>query len=187
VIFFEGTYTFTFSGSIENATPRYDYNQIMYRLDLHDPRLALPVAVYQLRDEHGARDYLLGEGVEKTKKWDSVESIPFYAVEPQRAHSDLVPIYADKGRAIKLTGKRPNPSAEPLFYALSSSGSDSDNSCIVSLYEYRHTDTGRYLYSTKAQLHQKGWVCTENPLCRVWKTQPETVILDSKARPAVGH
>ena len=187
VIFFEGTYTFTFSGSAENATPRYDYNQIMYRLNLDDPRLALPVAVYQTRDEHGAPDYLLGDSVEKTKKWDSVESIPFYAVEPQRAHSDLVPIYADKGRAIKLTGKRPNPSAEPLFYALSSSGSDSDNSCIVPLYEYRNAETERSIYSTKPQLQEAGWVRTENPLCRIWKTQPETVLLDGKARPAVGY
>lgn len=39
VIYFEGTYTQTFSGN-PVATPRYDYNQIMYRLDLADPRLA---------------------------------------------------------------------------------------------------------------------------------------------------
>lgn len=37
-IYFEGTYTATFSGN-ENPTPRYDYNQIMYKLDLSDPRL----------------------------------------------------------------------------------------------------------------------------------------------------
>jgi hypothetical protein len=39
IIYFEGTYTKTFSGN-EQGTPRYDYNQIMYRLDLSDPRLA---------------------------------------------------------------------------------------------------------------------------------------------------
>jgi hypothetical protein len=38
LIFFEGTYTHTFSGH-PAPTPRYDYNQIMYRLDLGDPRL----------------------------------------------------------------------------------------------------------------------------------------------------
>lgn len=38
LIYFEGTYTREFSGNPE-ATPRYDYNQIMYRLDLDDPRL----------------------------------------------------------------------------------------------------------------------------------------------------
>lgn len=39
LIYFEGTYTHTFSGN-PVPTPRYDYNQIMYRLDLDDPRLA---------------------------------------------------------------------------------------------------------------------------------------------------
>ena len=39
VIYFEGTYANTFSGNPE-ATPRYDYNQVMYRLDLDDPRLS---------------------------------------------------------------------------------------------------------------------------------------------------
>ncbi len=38
IIYFEGTYSHTFSGN-EYATPRYDYNQIMYRLDLADERL----------------------------------------------------------------------------------------------------------------------------------------------------
>lgn len=52
VLLFEGTYTTTFSGN-DNATPRYDYNQIMYRLDLDDPRLVLPVAVYEVADNGG--------------------------------------------------------------------------------------------------------------------------------------
>jgi hypothetical protein len=39
IIYFEGTYTHQFSGNPEQ-TPRYDYNQILYRLDLADPRLA---------------------------------------------------------------------------------------------------------------------------------------------------
>jgi hypothetical protein len=37
-IYFEGTYTSTFSKA-KYPTPRYDYNQVMYRLDLADPRL----------------------------------------------------------------------------------------------------------------------------------------------------
>lgn len=37
-ILFEGTYVNTFSGN-PDTTPRYDYNQVMYRLDLADPRL----------------------------------------------------------------------------------------------------------------------------------------------------
>ena len=38
MIYFEGTYSHDFSGN-KDATTRYDYNQIMYRLDLADPRL----------------------------------------------------------------------------------------------------------------------------------------------------
>ena len=47
LIFFEGTYTTTFSGN-PNPTPRYDYNQILYKLDLADPRLNLPVPIYEV-------------------------------------------------------------------------------------------------------------------------------------------
>ncbi len=38
-LLFEGTYTHTFSPD-PRQTPRYDYNQILYRLDLDDPRLS---------------------------------------------------------------------------------------------------------------------------------------------------
>ena len=41
LIYFEGTYATTFSGN-DHPTPYYDYNQMMYRLDLSDPRLKLP-------------------------------------------------------------------------------------------------------------------------------------------------
>lgn len=39
ILLFEGTYTHSFSGETRQ-TPRYDYNQILYRLDLDDPKLA---------------------------------------------------------------------------------------------------------------------------------------------------
>jgi hypothetical protein len=38
VLLFEGTYTQTFADRPQ-PTPRYDYNQILYRIDLDDPRL----------------------------------------------------------------------------------------------------------------------------------------------------
>ena len=40
VIYLEGSYVNTFSGN-PNQTPYYEYNQIMYRLDLSDPRLTV--------------------------------------------------------------------------------------------------------------------------------------------------
>ncbi len=200
MIFFEGTYSYGFSGSAEDATPRYDYNQIMYRLNLDDPRLALPVAVYQVRARQDEEDYLLRDGVEKSGKWDFVESIPFYAIEPARADANLVPIYAVRvptktGQTICLTVKCPDSSASALFYALPPTDLPNENSCIVPLYEYCHADTGQHIYSTEPELRDPrlrgdrpapakagGWIRTENPLCRVWKA-PETFLLDSKAKP----
>jgi len=189
VIFFEGTYSHTFSGSPDNATPRYDYNQIMYRLNLADPRLALPVAVYQVHDGSGEKDYLLRDGVEKGNCWDRVESMPFFAVEPARASADMVPLYAQKipagnAQTVSLTATRPDSSAGPLFYAFPPTHPTNENSCVVSLYEYRNTDTGERLYSTGPQLHKAGFIRTENPLCLVWKAPSDALLLDGKAMPS---
>ena len=188
VLFFEGTYSFTFSGSAENATPRYDYNQIMYRLKLNDRRLVLPVAVYQIRDKQDGRSYLLRDGVEKAGKWDLVESIPFYAIEPARAYEQLIPVYVHRvpgknGPTLSLTVKRPDFSAKPLFYALPTVAPANENPCIVSLYEYCHTESGQRLYSIESRLPKKGWIRTANPLCRVWKAPTDRLLLDTKAKP----
>ncbi|MBW8041382.1 MAG: hypothetical protein FVQ85_15470 [Planctomycetes bacterium] len=188
VLFFEGTYSHTFSGPAESATPRYDYNQIMYRLNVDDPRLALPVAVYQIRDRQNRRGYLLRDGVEKAGKWDFVESIPFYAIEPARAYEGLVAVYVHKipgknGQTFSLTVKCPNPSAKPIFYALPPTDLGGENSRVALLYEYRHANTEERLYSTQGQLGNKGWTRTEKPLCRVWKAPLDTLLLDSKAKP----
>jgi len=180
VIYFEGTYSYTFSGSPETATPRYDYNQIMYRLNLDDSRLALPVAVYQVRDEQGDLKYLLRGGVETAGLWDNVDSVAFYAVEPERASNDLVGIYAHN--AI-LSTERPDESSEPLFCALSTGGETSDNAAIASLYEYHHTEAGHRQYSTDPAQRQKGWIRTAQPRCRVWKAPPGPLLLDREAKP----
>jgi hypothetical protein len=166
----------------------------MYRLNLDDPRLALPVAVYQIRDELvgwansvlPTRNYLLRDGVERENKWDSVESMPFFAFESKRAHKNLIPIYADKEREIRLTLECPRPSAEPIFYALPLSEPESENPCITALYEYRNDKTGRRIYSTEPALEEKGWRRMENPLCRVWKSPPAPLLLDRAAKPAAG-
>ena len=39
IIYFEGTYTNTFTDHV--PTPRYNYNQVMYKLDLANPELGL--------------------------------------------------------------------------------------------------------------------------------------------------
>jgi len=188
VILFEGTYSFTFSGSLETSTPRYDYNQIMYRLDLDDPRMALPVPVYRMYDGGG---YFLRDGVERQNGWSQVESIPFYAVEPDRAGEGMIPVYAGRIHypshwAAYLVTRRPSPSANPLFYALPPTDT-SENPRVVDLYEYRHRDSGLGRYDVKDEVERKGWVRWEQPLCRVWRAPAEPLPLDADARAVEGN
>jgi hypothetical protein len=164
-VFFEGTYSITFSGSPETATPRYDYNQIMYRLSLDDPRLVLPVPVYQVQGR-----YLLREAVEKGNLWDNVESVPFYAIEPNRPRDGVVPVYAEG-----VPGKL-------IFCGLSVRDADANNPCIVALYEYRRGGSDRRLYSTDPELMREGWTRSERPLCRVWKSPQTAPLLDGQAK-----
>jgi hypothetical protein len=79
VIRFEGTYTTTFSAA-PAPTPRYEYNQILYRLDLADARLALPVAWY-LRDDAPDRPAPLAPGA-GSDALRAVRSIAFFAPPP---------------------------------------------------------------------------------------------------------
>jgi len=109
VIYFEGTYTREFSDA-PVATPRYNYNQLMYRLDLADPRLVLPVAVYQVKNR-----YLLREQIERESLWDKVESIPFFAFD--RAGEGLVAVYSGVGQA-GLQLEPAEAGAAPIFFAL---------------------------------------------------------------------
>ena len=156
----------------------------MYRLDLADPRLTLPVPVYQVKDKRNERGYLLRDGIEKTDMWNAIESIPFFAIEPEKSSSDLVPIYiVGNDQTVRLTKEPPDENALPLFYALPADGQASENSRVVSLYEYHHHKTGQCRYSTDSALLSDGWIRAKNPLCRVWKTPPEPILLDTKSKP----
>jgi hypothetical protein len=184
VIFFEGTYTYTFSGSSENATPRYDYNQVMYRLSLDDPRLVLPVAVYRASDGRNGTEYVLHDAVASAGKWDSIESVAFYAIEPGRAHGDLVAVYAAKTAGdASLTTEPPASSQSPLFYALPAFEAQTTDACVVPLYEYRRGGSGERLYSTEPPLNNEGWTRGDKPLCRVWKAPQGPLLIDGLAKP----
>jgi hypothetical protein len=87
IIYFEGTYTDTSSGATV-TTSRYNFNQLMYRLALDDPRLSLPAPVYRLKDGR----YLMREGVEAQHAWDQVAEIPFFALPSDRARAGAVAV-----------------------------------------------------------------------------------------------
>jgi hypothetical protein len=121
LIYFEGTYTLSFAAG-DVPTPRYDYNQIMYRLDLGDPRLALPVPVYLVRSPNSPPHYLLREALDAEGAWNSIKSVPFFAIPPRAAHNGLIPIFAANGdHGAVLSTKASSPGTPPLFYALPAS------------------------------------------------------------------
>jgi hypothetical protein len=123
MIFFEGTYSDFFAAG-PALTPRYNYNQIMYRLALDDPRLALPVPVYQTRGPHSSTRYLLRDALEAEDAWDRIEAVPFFALPARGSHDGLIPIFAaanQHGTVLSSHAFSGTGSPSPIFYALPAS------------------------------------------------------------------
>lgn len=155
VIYLEGTYTDTYSGTTMQ-TPRYNYNQIMYRLTLSDPRLSLPAPVYALKNGLYAQREQIAAG----HLWPAVQSVPFFAVPTGRAHDGLVALYSAGG---KLTLDKPAASSEPLCWVLplTPAASEKPAPSIITL----NTASG-------------------TPLCRVWRNPSSVLTLDPDAEAA---
>jgi hypothetical protein len=166
VIYFEGTYTKTFSGN-ENATPRYEYNQIMYKLELDDPRLCLPVPIYRI--ENGGTQYLPGDKISDAAVG---REVTFYALD--RPRKTTIPIYAVRDESANttiLTAVLPpsalGAKATPAFYALPGE-TKSPPPATVSLYEFVHAQTGAPVYKTEPSIPDASYRKTEQPVCLVW-------------------
>lgn len=202
-IYFEGTYTNSFTDN-QDPTPRYDYNQILYRLALDDPRLALPAPVYHLSGSDGVPRYCLKEGMEAMDKgaeeaeaanrWQQATAIPFFAVPGNRCGKGLIPIFASQdtlGSRLQLSAPRHRTKpAVPLFFALPA---DNDGPYKLApqtalLYEYRNVRTGVRAYdvdsSDDGAKHNAGHLARARfPLCRVWRNPMTNLILDFQTRP----
>ncbi len=116
LIYFEGTYSDFFSGA-HVRTPRYNYNQLMYRLALDDPRLNLPSAVYRVRGTNRASGFSLRNQIEAAGAWEHIEEVAWFALPPESVGEDLVPVYAAENRAA-LSLAPPAPGDLPLFVGL---------------------------------------------------------------------
>lgn len=134
VIFFEGTYTESFSAA-RTKTPRYDYNQIMYQLSLDDARLNLPAAVYHVAADSEAR-LMQREGVESSGAWGHIESVAFYAIPARLKSSGLIPIFETANH--RLTAEM-RGDAKPLFLALPPQPT-STNHAFAGRWSWRFTD-----------------------------------------------
>ena len=183
IIFFEGTYTHTFSGNPER-TPRYDYNQMMYKLDLADERLVLPVPVYRFVTS------------DRTIRWAAAPQaadarqaeVAFFALDRPRpgcvaiaATSDksgvrlkVQPVEGATGASDKAQGfsgdkisARSDQNAQAIFFALPADMA-SRPATTVPLFEYRSKVGSQHTYAT-ADNAPAGYVRAEKPLCLVWR------------------
>jgi hypothetical protein len=189
LIYFEGTYTSTFSGN-EDKTPRYDYNQMMYRLALDDARLSLPAPVYLIQNRNGVAAYALREAIETRRQWSEVHSIPFFALPPDRPYDGSVPVYvaasddvasnAPAKPGMRLQTQAP-AGAKPLFYALPPVARNTEKASpsVVALWEYHDTRDGRRWYSTGEHEQRPNTVRATAPLCRVWRNHSAVLALDT--------
>ena len=170
ILYFEGTYTTTFSGN-SDPTPRYDYNQLMYRLDLSDPRLKLPVPIYSVSGSGAQFRLVSKQGLSKTQGLEQ-KRIAFFA--PDRLGIATIPVYEwidSSGRQSLRVGKAGKPAdgkdAEPLFFILPENQQPRDGNTLP-LWEYPDEPYGpRY----SLQGPGKGVQFSENPrlLGRVWR------------------
>lgn len=190
-IYLEGTYTRQFSGATQ-STPRYNYNQMLYKLELDDPRLRLPVPVYRVSGNDGDAGaehagYYTKTDVPKKVRLDGEAVIAFFA--PDRQRRGTVPVYQvrqAKSKGVRLTLQKPAGDANPAiaFYAgapeASSTAASDALKAAVPLYEYLDPKTGERLYSVKQSIDAQDariddlpadagrFQRADKPICRVW-------------------
>ena len=160
-LFFEATYTSTFSGN-KHPTPLYDYNQVMYRLQLNDPRLNLPVPVYEQLGDTGSTWSTLRYG----------NAVPRFFALPKSANG-MVAIGREKktGRLVRLV-----KGTDALFHAATDPAALGQD-YLLPLHEWTRVDQGRtiYAYGTKPPANGN-WQRSSTPLGHVWPLPGELKI-----------
>ena len=178
VIFFEGTYTTSFSSS-PYPTPRYEYNQIMYKLDLSSPKLALPVPIYLL-SKKGIRERFAALPGAPAKEHD----LPIAFFAPDLPGAGTVPVYEEKG-ALVIGDK--GRKGSPAFYALPAD-TEKPPATTTPLYEFVGDGGKKRAYTTDSNWSMAGYSRSERPLCLVWKNPMTISIPINRYRPgAAAH
>jgi hypothetical protein len=167
VIYFEGTYATTFSGN-RDPTPRYDYNQVMYQLDLADSRLALPVPIYQgpVRDDlptaiRRAPRTMWNPGLDR-------QDIAFFA--PDRPGIATVPVSIAKGEHTghDMLQVGSAGAGTVAFYILPAEVKDSPPGTVL-LFEFRQEQGPGVYLGTEEEATRPGFQRSAQPVGRVWK------------------
>lgn len=178
-IYFEGTYSTFFTGN-DAPTPRYDYNQIMYALDLDDPRVVLPVAVY-VRNAEGQQTFSVGSPTHDRSiafmAFDrpSNDTVAVVWRKNERGQLQLVvrpaPMSTQESKAATPPHPGPLPRGEReedvAFYALQADAK-SPPKTTTALYEWTHKVNGRHYYAVDGVSAPDDYERAEKPLCLVW-------------------
>ena len=152
-LFFEATYTSTFSGN-KHPTPLYDYNQVMYRLELDDPRLNLPVPVYERPGDAGSTWSTVRHGNAAPR---------FFAL--LKPAEGTVPIGWDEktGRLERLA-----KAADALFHAAADPAA-LGRDYLVPLHGWTRANQAQTIYSHDDRPpSDEKWQRSKEPLCHVW-------------------
>ena len=149
-LFFEATYTSTFSGN-KHPTPLYDYNQVMYRLQLNDPRLNLPVPVYERPDATWS-----------TERYGN--ALPRFFALPKSANGMVAIGLEEKtGRLVRLV-----KGTDALFHAAADPVALGQN-YLLPLHEWTRVDQGQTIYDYDTKPPANGnWERSSTPLGHVW-------------------
>lgn len=167
VIYLEGTYTMTFSGNT-NPTPYYDYNQVMYKLDLADERLVLPLAVYDVSEAGDGSRLATANEARRTAKPGAAPAVAFFACDRPRA--GLRPVGADgMGAVLSEADAAVKPASRDAawFYFMPADAS-AWAAGSVPLYVHRHADRPA-TYSVDPALARVGYRREAEPVGRVWR------------------
>jgi hypothetical protein len=183
LIYFEGTYTAAFSAA-KAKTPRYDYNQAMYRLDLADARLALPAPVYRVGTDDGGERLLMRERIARDDLWSRITGVAFFAIPPAReaeGMAGVIDVGDGEGTVLAVQPVTDEAGKAPLFWAMpmEESGEEEQPSFLVPLFAHRLAESGKVIYSTDAV---EGAERMGEPVCRVWKNPMHLLLLDPEAQ-----
>jgi len=162
-IYFEGTYVTTFASDAAQPTPRYDYNQVMYRLDLDDPRLVLPVPIYQ----RGEAPFELLAKQDVSPDDASLRAL-FFA--PDRPAPGLIALTWSGAACNPRTLVASEPAAAatpPAFYALPSSTPASELPAGAQAL-YAHRDGADHSAYAPESAAPAGYERDGDPLAYVW-------------------
>lgn len=159
-LYFEATYTDALARDVAVPTARYDRNQLMYRLDVNDPRLGLPVAIYALGADYVDKLQLPTTGPARTPA--------FFALDRRTTNDDVVAVawtHASCSPARRLVAST-TPNTEPLFYGVTSASSARARG-MVPLYAYRDAE-GVESYALGGAVAAQGSTRVDPPLIYVW-------------------